>query len=103
MLFQVWELWTQGKALELVDSSEDESVGAEALKCIKIGLLCVQDYANDRPNMSTVVFMLGNDAAVPIPKEPAFVFKRTNAMGEPSISDGAISINDVTCTLVEAR
>ena len=87
-----------------MDSSVNESFGGEALKCVKIGLLCVQDYANDRPNMSTVVFMLANDAEVPTPKQPAFVFKkRSYTSGDPSISEEAISINEVTCSIVEAR
>ena len=38
--------------MEIVDSSLDESFAEEAERCIQIGLLCVQDYAADRPTMS---------------------------------------------------
>lgn len=102
-MLQVWELWKQDKALELVDSSMEGSFSREALRCMQIGLLCTQDYANDRPSMSTVVFTLGNDVAVPTPKQPAFVFKRSCPKGDLSASDGAHSINDVTCSIVEPR
>ena len=92
--------------MEILDSSLDESFSSEALRCIRIGLLCVQEYATDRPTMSALVFMLGNEAALPTPKQPAFVFKRSThtASGDPaSTSEGVNSVNDVTCTMVEAR
>ena len=87
-----------------MDSCLDESFAGEALRCTGIGLLCLQEFAEDRPTMSAVVFMLGNDSALPTPKQPAFVFKRsTYTSGDPSTSEGANSINDVTCSIVEAR
>ncbi|GMN49714.1 hypothetical protein TIFTF001_018881 [Ficus carica] len=96
----VWELWREGKASEIVDSCVDESFVGDALRCIKVGLLCVQEFAADRPHMSAVVFMLSNDSALPTPKQPAFVFKRSTYT---ITSEGANSINDVTCSGVEAR
>ncbi|XP_068324738.1 G-type lectin S-receptor-like serine/threonine-protein kinase RKS1 [Pyrus communis] len=97
----VWNLWREGKALEIVDSSMGESYHVnEVVRCIQIALLCVQEFAADRPTMSAVVFMLGNEATVPSPKQPAFLL-RSCASGDPSTSTG--SINDVTCTEIEAR
>ena len=44
------------------------------VKCVNIGLLCVQEDLNDRPTMSNVVTMLDNEGAtIPTPKQPAFV------------------------------
>ncbi|KAM1235675.1 hypothetical protein ACFX2J_005107 [Malus domestica] len=102
----VWDLWKESSALEIIDSSLGESYPvSEVLRCIQIALLCVQEHATDRPLMSAVVFMLGNDAALPSPRQPGFLLKRTyHASGDPSAStEGAYSINDVTCTEVEAR
>jgi hypothetical protein len=99
-------LWREGTALEIVDSSLGESyLVNEVVRCFQIALLCVQDYATDRPTMSAVLVMLSNDAALATPREPAFVFKRTYTGGDPSTSttEGAKSYNDVTCTIVEAR
>lgn len=44
----------------------------EALKCIHIGLLCVQDRADDRPEMSSVVLMMNGERALPNPRQPGF-------------------------------
>lgn len=43
------------------------------LKCIHIGLLCVQENAADRPTMATIVLMLSSmSLSLPVPSEPAF-------------------------------
>ncbi|XP_068322416.1 G-type lectin S-receptor-like serine/threonine-protein kinase RKS1 isoform X2 [Pyrus communis] len=101
----VWDLWREGNALEIVDPSMAESYHVnEVVRCIQIALLCVQEFAVDRPTMSMVVFMLGNEAAVPSPTQPAFLLMRSRTGVGPSTStEGANSINDVTCTEIEAR
>ncbi|KAK4254003.1 hypothetical protein QN277_009440 [Acacia crassicarpa] len=104
----IWDLWREDRAVEIVDPSllvDDDACPNEILKCIQIGLLCVQDYAADRPTMSTVVSMLGNDSSLPSPKQPAFIFKR-NKPGDksnPSTSEGFNSVNGMSTTMVEAR
>ncbi|GMP75300.1 hypothetical protein CsSME_00032447 [Camellia sinensis var. sinensis] len=48
-------------------------VVSEVLKCIHIGLLCIQEDVADKPSMSFVIVMLGSDTAtLPQPKEHAF-------------------------------
>ncbi|KAM6585096.1 hypothetical protein CsatB_012098 [Cannabis sativa] len=104
LIGQVWDLWNEGRALEIMDSSLDELYGDKALRCMTIGLLCVQDSASDRPTMLEVAIMLGNEAVIPTPKQPAFVFKRGYTANEdPSTSEGLDSVNDVTCTMVQPR
>ncbi|GKV27015.1 hypothetical protein SLEP1_g36224 [Rubroshorea leprosula] len=52
----VWQLWNEGRQLELIDPSMDESCPHdEILRRIHIGLLCVQDHAIDRPTILDVV------------------------------------------------
>ena len=47
---------------------------AEVLKCINIGLLCVQQNPTDRPSMSVIVAMLGSDTvSLEAPYRPAYV------------------------------
>ncbi|XP_062013325.1 G-type lectin S-receptor-like serine/threonine-protein kinase RKS1 isoform X1 [Rosa rugosa] len=102
----VWDLWKEGRASEIIDTSLGESYPiSEVLRCIQIALLCVQEYVEDRPTMSKVVSVLGNDAALPSPRKPGFLLKRSNYTSEdPNTSTGdANSINYVTCTIVEAR
>ncbi|KAG9452004.1 hypothetical protein H6P81_004908 [Aristolochia fimbriata] len=48
-LGHVWSLWTAGKSLELIDSSlHDSLVPHEAVRCIHVGLLCVQESPSSR-------------------------------------------------------
>ncbi|XP_030491512.2 G-type lectin S-receptor-like serine/threonine-protein kinase At1g61480 isoform X1 [Cannabis sativa] len=54
-----WQLWNESRGLEVVDDALADSYSAEeAVRCIHIGLLCVQDHASDRPTMVDVVSML---------------------------------------------
>ena len=101
---QVWELWKEDGALDIVDSSINVSfVYHEVLRCIQIGLLCVQEYAMDQPTMLAVLLMLSCETTLPSPKQPAFIFRRpSNDLG--SITGGGFySINDVTITEFETR
>jgi hypothetical protein len=58
-----------------MDSALHEVCNAhQFVKCVNVGLLCVQEDPNERPTMSNVVTMLDGEAAtVPTPKQPAFV------------------------------
>ncbi|XP_059444351.1 G-type lectin S-receptor-like serine/threonine-protein kinase RKS1 isoform X2 [Corylus avellana] len=103
LIGHVWDLWREDKAMEMVDSSLGEQYAKEILRCIQIGLLCVQEHAKDRPTMSAVVFMLGNDTTLAYPKQPAFILKSTYNSRDRSISEGANSVNEVTITMINAR
>ncbi|KAM2278676.1 hypothetical protein TB1_036261 [Malus domestica] len=96
----------ESRALEIIDSSLGEPYPVnEVLRCVHIALLCVQEHAKDHPLMFVVVSMLGNDAAIPSPKQPGFLLKRSyHTSGDPSDNtEGAYSINDMTHTEVEGR
>ncbi|XP_024158581.1 G-type lectin S-receptor-like serine/threonine-protein kinase At1g11410 isoform X2 [Rosa chinensis] len=96
----VWNLWREGNASEIVDSSMCVSYPVnEVLRCIKIALLCVQKSATDRPTMSTVVSILSNEAALASPRKPPFLVMNRSY----TRTQGANSVNDLTCTIVEAR
>ncbi|MED6122141.1 hypothetical protein PIB30_037022 [Stylosanthes scabra] len=100
----VWKLWTEGRALDVVDSTLGQSYPAEiALRCIQIGLLCVQESANNRPSMLEVVFMLRNEAPICSPQKPAFLFNGNLDMKDSSSSGGGSSVNEVTVTTISAR
>ncbi|XP_047063608.1 G-type lectin S-receptor-like serine/threonine-protein kinase B120 [Lolium rigidum] len=81
-----WRLWKDGKAAELMQSSVSESCPLhEAVRCIHVGLLCVQDDPDDRPLMSSVIFMLGNEIVLlPAPKRPAYFALRHSETQEGS-------------------
>ncbi|GLT69653.1 hypothetical protein SLA2020_417880 [Shorea laevis] len=78
LLAYAWRLWNEGKELEFVDPLLMESCPTtEVLKSMHIGLLCVQEDPADRPTMSSVLVLLGNDSvSLPRPKQPVFVVAR---------------------------
>ena len=101
---QVWQLWGDDRALDIVDSSINESfVPHEVLRCIQIGLLCVQEDAMDRPTMLEVLLMLSSETTLPSPKQPAFIFRKPSNDSGSVTGRGFYSINNVTITMVEAR
>ncbi|XP_050147754.1 cysteine-rich receptor-like protein kinase 10 isoform X28 [Malus sylvestris] len=69
-----WQLWNETKGLELMDPLLKDSCSPnEFLRYIHIGLLCVQEDANNRPTMSSVVLMLKSETIIlPRPEKPAF-------------------------------
>ncbi|ONI12949.1 hypothetical protein PRUPE_4G193600 [Prunus persica] len=97
LLGHAWLLWNKNKGLELMDSCLDNSyVKFDVLRCIQIGLLCVQKLSLERPAMSSVVFMLGNEGAIlPQPKEPGFFTERSSTGTDNLISNGTITISTV--------
>ncbi|KAG6755344.1 hypothetical protein POTOM_041165 [Populus tomentosa] len=100
-----WLMWTEGRASELIDTGlEDTSGKSQLLRCIQVGLLCVQKLPEDRPVMSTVVFMLANEGAVlPQPNQPGFFIERGSVIDATSRSEDYYSTNEASITILEAR
>ena len=93
-------------ALKLVDESiRAKFLEDEALRCIQIGLLCVQEHKEDRPYMSNVLWMLNSETAqLPVPKYPGFFIGKRKIEGESSIKqDDFMSVNEVTITMLHGR
>jgi hypothetical protein len=100
----VWTLWTEGRALDIVDPALNQSYpSAIVLRCIQIGLLCVQKNAMNRPTMSEVAFMLCNETPLCQPQKPAFLLIGKQDLQESSTSGGRSSINEVTETTISGR
>ena len=93
--------------MELIDSTIlDESCSAsEVLRCIHVGLLCVQEHAIDRPTMLDVVsFLVNENIQLSPPKKPAFYINTVVKESEVSeIKPENCSINNVTVSEMEAR
>lgn len=52
-VLQAWKLWNENNIVKLIDPKIfDSSFAKEVVRCVHIGLLCVQEYAEDRPNVS---------------------------------------------------
>ncbi|KAK0578508.1 hypothetical protein LWI29_011521 [Acer saccharum] len=97
---EIWELWCEGQSLdELMDPAVVQSCDhIELMRCIHIGLLCVQRDPIDRPTMSSIVVMLTSDEInLPQPNSPAFdprsPVRSTDTWGI------SISINELTLSI----
>ncbi|XP_031123635.1 G-type lectin S-receptor-like serine/threonine-protein kinase SD1-1 [Ipomoea triloba] len=100
LLNHAWQLWIESREVDLIDESISNSCSfTEALRCIRIGLLCVQDHASDRPTMSNVVLMLCSETEIPQPKQPTFTFQRLLDSDPRSHS----SRNEITVSMTEGR
>ncbi|XP_068667809.1 cysteine-rich receptor-like protein kinase 10 [Aristolochia californica] len=69
-----WRHWNNRTVMEMVDPAVRESCSAnEVIRCVHIALLCVQDDAGERPNMSTVGLTLKSHSVnLPSPLQPTF-------------------------------
>ncbi|XP_018826975.2 cysteine-rich receptor-like protein kinase 10 [Juglans regia] len=81
-----WENWRQGTPLNLVDPTLMVYSTIQILRCIHIGLLCVQENVNDRPTTASVVLMLGSESiTLAVPKRPTFLLY-TSSTGPDMLS-----------------
>ncbi|KAF7126341.1 hypothetical protein RHSIM_Rhsim11G0022500 [Rhododendron simsii] len=106
LLGHAWKLWIDGKASELIDPLMEGSFSmSTVLRCIQIGLLCVQKCPEDRPTMSSVVSMLISDTIVLAqPKQPGFYIDRSpKETQERSPTQSCPSINEVTISHLDGR
>lgn len=99
-------MWNEEKIVHLADARiSDPCFQAEIFRYIHVGLLCVQEFAKDRPIVSIVLSMLSSEITdLPNPKQPAFTERQTSPQKEfPQLSQQIFSVNDITVTNVEGR
>ncbi|KAK6916878.1 hypothetical protein RJ641_017629 [Dillenia turbinata] len=70
-LLYTWKLWTKGHAMEFVDLTLLHLlIEAEVLRCIHVGLLCVQEFAKDRTTVYALLSTLTSEIThLPAPKQ----------------------------------
>ncbi|XP_052621380.1 G-type lectin S-receptor-like serine/threonine-protein kinase SD1-1 isoform X2 [Lactuca sativa] len=105
LLGHAWRMHNEGRSAELIDTTLSQSSNSsEVIRSIIVGLLCVQQSPNDRPNMSSAVLMLGNEGILQKPKQPGFFVERIlHGADISSSSYPTSSTNDLTVTEVVAR
>ncbi|KAL2324322.1 hypothetical protein Fmac_023380 [Flemingia macrophylla] len=120
LLSFAWRNWKEGTALNIVDQSLNSSSRNEMMRCIHIGLLCVQEKSSDRPTMANIMLMLNSySLSLPIPTEPAFYMNsrtrslpntqsweynsRETGSSEPIIKSAQESENEVSITELYPR
>ena len=102
--FQAWQLWNEKKALDLMDEALAESPSqSEVMRCIHIGLLCIQDHVVDRPTMSAVVVMLSSGADLPLPNQPTSTMQSVLDSDLRSQLNDPYSMNEASVSVIEGR
>jgi hypothetical protein len=81
---------------------------SELLRCIHVGLLCVQQRPEDRPTMPSVVLMLDSEnPTLPQPKQPGFYSERylteTDSSSTGTFRNTYTMMKDVTITTLQGR
>ncbi|KAH9619961.1 hypothetical protein KSS87_015246 [Heliosperma pusillum] len=68
---KAWRCCEDGKPLEIMDPTlTDLCSRTEALKCVQLGLLCVEEDYTMRPSMSTIVYILSSNFAATALSKP---------------------------------
>ncbi|KAL3644273.1 hypothetical protein CASFOL_012205 [Castilleja foliolosa] len=98
-----WRLWSEDNGLGFADESIASSgFEADIVRCIQIGLLCAQEFPEDRPSIQTVLSMLSREIVdMPAPEQPVFAEKWHGSLG--STSQNIYSINELTLTVLDGR
>ncbi|KAH0935251.1 hypothetical protein HID58_012368 [Brassica napus] len=88
-----WRLWTNKSELDLVDPViVDNCQMSEVVRCIHIGLLCVQEDPIERPTFSTILMMLiSNNVILPVPQQPGFVTQTRRKKDLPDSNQSAMT------------
>ncbi|XP_058756966.1 G-type lectin S-receptor-like serine/threonine-protein kinase At1g11300 [Vicia villosa] len=101
-----WTQWREGNIICLIEPEMyDDNHHKDILRCIHIGLLCVQESAVDRPTMGTVIYMLNSEIMeLPPARQPAFLLMQ-NMMNTVCSEERneVYSNNDVTITDLHGR
>ncbi|CAO2823688.1 unnamed protein product [Amaranthus hypochondriacus] len=115
LLYFAWKKWRYGMVIEFIDETIRGSCSHdEVMRCIHLGLLCVQESAEDRPSMSTIVLTLDSySVTLPIPEGPGFSIRSrgkssftkdaTSNSNNSSSNSAPLSVNDVSITDPEPR
>ncbi|CAN6684245.1 unnamed protein product [Malus baccata var. baccata] len=92
-IWLTWKLWKEGAGIELMDPTlTDSCVQDQFLRCVHVGLLCVEENAGERPTISNVISMLTNESVVlPMPTKPAFFTERNHVAGGKEPEDMSIN------------
>ncbi|GLT30970.1 hypothetical protein SLA2020_057400 [Shorea laevis] len=111
LMSYAWKLWKDGRPLELLDPILGDSYARnEVIRCIHIGLLCVQEDPAARPTMATIVLMLSSySVTLPLPKKPAFFLHSRTEPAKVLESDQSFgqsmqcSVNEISITEIDPR
>ncbi|KAK2986528.1 hypothetical protein RJ640_005570, partial [Escallonia rubra] len=97
LLSYAWKYWREGAGSNLIDPTlrVDSSPIRDIIRCIHIGLLCVQENIASRPVMASVVLMLSSfSITLPQPSEPAFFMDSSIDTELPHLHEFSSGVKD---------
>ncbi|XP_059439336.1 cysteine-rich receptor-like protein kinase 44 [Corylus avellana] len=104
LLSYAWQNWREGTASNLIDPTLRSSSTSEIMRCIHIGLLCVQENVADRPTMASIVLMFNsNSITLSVPSRPAFFMHTTVESDVSSDQSFQASTNEATISELYPR
>ncbi|WCJ20327.1 cysteine-rich RLK (RECEPTOR-like protein kinase) 26 [Euphorbia peplus] len=78
LLSYAWINWQAGTASNIIDPNLRNGSLSEMIRCIHIGLLCVQEAMAERPSMASILFMLSSySSSLPLPSKPSIFIHST--------------------------
>jgi hypothetical protein len=89
----------------LDESLVKQCTPSEVIRCVQVGLLCVQQRPEDRPDISSVVLMLNGEKLLPKPKFPGFYIENNvkPELDSSSSNQNLFSANELSITELVAR
>ncbi len=100
--------------MEFLDPTLGDSyIRNEVIRCLQIGLLCVQDDPADRPTMASIVLMLNSySMTLSSPQQPAYflrsreenmLLKESESSNKSTSKSMPLSVNETSITEVYPR
>ncbi|GLT30987.1 hypothetical protein SLA2020_057560 [Shorea laevis] len=104
LLTLAWKTWMEGTAQNLIDPIlRDGSIG-EMMRCIQMGLLCVQEDVARRPTMASVILMLSSSpGSLPLPLKPAYYMHSVMELKASTNRPAQFTVNNVSISDVDPR
>nr|QMS43714.1 protein kinase [Betula platyphylla] len=104
LLSYAWRNWREGTTSNLIDPTLRVSSTSEIMRCIHIGLLCVQENVADRPTMASVVLRLNSHSiTLSVPSRPAFFMHTTVESDMSSDRSFQVSTNEASISELYPR
>ena len=99
---QAWRHWNEGRVVDIVDPILGTNLRNEIIRCLHIGLLCVQESVVNRPTMALIVSMLNSYyLPLPSPSRPGFLLQSSTQIAGHSSQmriSTHLTVNEVSIT-----
>ena len=92
--------------MDVIDPALTSGSRNEMMRCIHIGLLCVQETVTDRPNKASIMLMLNSySLSLPIPSRPAFFMSSGSFLTsiERASNSAEASVDEAPITEMHSR